>query len=222
MSKLQQATFVVNVFPNSIFCYNTLMNLQTIILISRSGGGKGTQAQLLIDYLKEKDGRETYHLQTGIKFREFFKTNSYARELASEIDKKGGLQPSFMAVWAWGSQMMESFKKDQHLLLDGAPRMMKEAVLVKEALEFFKRENVQVVYVNVSNEWSRERLLGRKEGRADDSNIDAINQRLKWFDEQVVPIIDAMKEDDYYTVHDINGEQNIEEVHQDIMKALVI
>jgi adenylate kinase family enzyme len=72
--------------------------------------------------------------------------------------------------------------------------------------------------LNVSPEWSRERLTAR--GRADDVNKEDIEKRLKWFDLEVKPVIEWFRGENSYKVFDINGEQTIEQVHEDIISAI--
>jgi thymidylate kinase len=43
---------------------------------------------------------------------------------------------------------------------------------------------------------------------------------LDWFDENVKDAMDAFRELPRYNFIDINGEQSIEEVHQDILTAI--
>ena len=198
------------------------MDIQTLILVARSGGGKGTQAKELIKYIKTKDDRNTFHLQSGKRIRDFLEESSYGSTLAKELSPKGELQPSFLSVWSWVGEMIKKLDKEEHLIMDGTPRRVNEAHLVTESLEFFKREKPKIVYINVSNEWSFKRLDDRKEDREDDSDLESIKKRLDWFDSDVLPVIDYFKENDYYTVYEVNGEQTIEEVHKDIVKALEI
>ena len=48
------------------------MNPQTFVFIGRSGCGKGTQAKLLQDVLKEKNpDQEIFYIETGANFRKF-------------------------------------------------------------------------------------------------------------------------------------------------------
>jgi adenylate kinase family enzyme len=44
--------------------------------------------------------------------------------------------------------------------------------------------------------------------------------RLDWFDTDVVPAIDYYRGHRSHTFHEINGEQEIEKVFEDIVKAL--
>ncbi len=203
----------------------TTYNLQpityprTFIFIGRSGCGKGTQVELLKKYLEEKDsGCPVVQIETGGRFRSFIDGGSYAGNLSKEIMEKGGLQPEFLAVLMWSEEMIGKMKGNEHLLIDGAPRRLREAMVLDTALRFFKKERPIVVYLNVSNEWSKERLRGR--GRKDDISEEEVKKRLTWFDAEVKPAIDWFRGEPTYKVVDINGEQTIEEVHKDIILAI--
>ncbi len=194
------------------------MNPKTFIFIGRSGCGKGTQAELLIEYLKKNDANTpVYYLETGQSFRNFIEGGSYSSELAKVIYDHGELQPEFLAVWAWSHLMIENLKGGEHLIVDGTPRKAHEAAVLDSAMKFYRREKPNLVYVNVSSDWSRERLLAR--GRSDD-NRDDIDQRLKWFDTDVVPAINFFKNNGDYNFIEVNGEQSVDAVHEEIIRAV--
>jgi adenylate kinase family enzyme len=69
----------------------------------------------------------------------------------------------------------------------------------------------------VSKEWATDRLLGR--GRTDDSLAD-IEKRMKWFEEDVIPSIEFFKNNENCEFMDINGEQTIEQVHEELIKKV--
>jgi len=196
------------------------MDLQTIIFIGRSGCGKGTQVEKIKEYLSKKDSREIFHLESGARFRKFIEEDFYTSKLSKEINKRGGLQPEFLSVWVWASEIIENLGEENHLFLDGVPRRLIEAKTLESAFEFFDRKNVQIVYVNVSRDWAIDKLT--KRGRGDDVKIEDINARLDWFESDVVPVLDYYRAHKSHTFHDINGEQTIDEVHQDVLKSLGI
>ncbi|MEK7614380.1 MAG: nucleoside monophosphate kinase [Patescibacteria group bacterium] len=191
----------------------------TFIFVGRSGCGKGTQIELLKKYLEEKNsGCSVVLIETGGRFRSFIAGDSYASDLSKEIMEKGELQPEFLAVLMWSEEMIDKIKGNEHLLIDGAPRRLREAMVLDTALRFFKKEQPIVVHLDVSSEWSKERLRDR--GRKDDIGEEEVKKRLAWFDTEVKPAIDWFREEPYYRVVDINGEQTIEEVHRDIVSAI--
>jgi adenylate kinase family enzyme len=117
----------------------------------------------------------------------------------------------------WANVLIEEMAPDMHLVFDGAPRAHAEAELLTTALQFYSREKPAVIHINVSREWAEKRLLAR--GRADDRTLAKITKRLNWFDEDVVPAVEYFRANPYYRFLEIDGEQSIEEVHADIIRA---
>lgn len=194
------------------------MAFQTLIFIGRSGCGKGTQADLLQEYIKKKNkDMDIVYVESGNKFREFLNTNTYSSSLSKEVYMKGGLQPAFLSIWVWTDFLIKNFDSNKHLILDGSPRKLNEAYVLDEALSFYKRENPNVIFINVSRKWAIKRLKGRN--RIDD-NDDGIEKRLDWFDIYVAPVINFYKKSPNYTFLEINGEQSIEQVYQEIIIRL--
>jgi len=187
------------------------------IIIGRSGSGKGTQADLLKAVLEQK-GATVKHITTGGGFRTFIESDNYVAKCSDTLNKKGGLQPEFLAVWNWSNIFINSLKENDTVILDGAPRRMYEVLALYSAISFLGYKNPIVIYVNVSEGWAREKLLGR--GRDDDKNIEDINRRLSWFESDVLPVVDTYMRDPLYKVVHINGEQSIDAVHQEIVLKL--
>ena len=46
-----------------------------------------------------------------------------------------------------------------------------------------------------------------------------IERRINWYYENVMPAIEYFKNNSYYKFISINGEQEIQKVHEDILKA---
>lgn len=192
------------------------MDTHTFIIIGRSGCGKGTQAKLLIDFLSEKNPTTPLkYLESGDKFRSFLKEQGYTQELSRAIMHEGRLQPSFLAVHIWSHILIESMEGNEHLILDGTPRTLPEAMVLDSAMEFYSRTKPTVLYLDVSREWSRARLSERK--RADDVSSAEVEKRLGWFDTEVMPALTYLKNHPLYTFLTINGEQSIEDVHKEIL-----
>ncbi|MEK7186836.1 MAG: nucleoside monophosphate kinase [Patescibacteria group bacterium] len=193
--------------------------LHTAIFIGRSGCGKGTQAELFQEYIKKHDSKnhKILYVETGARFREFIKSTGYSSKLSNEIYMKDERQPDFLACLMWANMIVEELGPDMHLVFDGAPRSHSEAVLLSTALQFYKREKPAVVYLKVSHKWSEEKLLAR--GRQDDKTLSKIDKRLDWFEMDTWPAVEYFKTNSLYDFLEINGEQTVEEVHRDIIKA---
>ncbi len=189
----------------------------TAVFVGRSGCGKGTQAKLLINYLKSKSETPVFYLENGKTFRDLLQDKTYTGNLASSVNSQGGLQPEFLAIWAWSNLLVQNLRGDEHLIIDGVPRRFNEAPILDSAFKFYKREKPVIVHVKVSREWSKERLLSR--GRSDDSE-DVIEKRLSWFDIDALPAINYFREKPDYRLIEVNGEQAIEKVHGDLVESI--
>ena len=196
------------------------MAQRTFIFIGRSGCGKGTQAKLLMHEIEQRDPerRPICYLETGAKFREFIKGDKYSNKLASKILDSGGRQPDFLAGWNWTEVLVDEMDANKHLVVDGMPRSYQEALVFDSAINFYNLSRPIVIYINVSKEHSRERLINR--GRSDDILPEVIEKRLSWFDTEVNPAIEYFKHHSGYSVIEVNGEQTIEKVFADITSRL--
>ncbi|MCX6731588.1 MAG: nucleoside monophosphate kinase [Candidatus Parcubacteria bacterium] len=195
-----------------------LVKPYTFLFIGRSGCGKGTQAELLIKYLKTNSKRFVLYFYAGNKMRELAeKKNNLTAQITKKILLEGGKQPDFLAIWYWSNELVKKMTGDAHLVIDGSPRTAMEAEIWDEALKFYGRKNVWPIYVDVSAKWATERLLARK--RFDDTK-ERVKNRMKYFDKFVYPAVEYYKKENKNKLIHINGEQTIEEVHQEIMQKV--
>ncbi len=195
------------------------MTPKTFLFIGRSGAGKGTQAKMLARYLEEQNAHvPVYYLETGAHFREFIKGTSYTSKRAKVMYDRAERMPDFLAIWNWSDLLLHNFTDSMHLIMDGMPRSLNEAHMLRTALEFYGIKNPYIVYVSVTPEWSRQRLVERH--RFDDKTPEEIDKKIAWFNTDVLPAIDYFKNDPYYNFLEINGEQTIEEVQQDILSRI--
>ena len=188
----------------------------TVVVLGRSGSGKGTQARFIVARLK-KDG--VHHMETGRFLRELLQKDNVTTILAREMDKKGSLFPSWFPVYTWLREIIEHGYADRHFVFDGAPRRLSEAKLLDEVIEWHGRSLPLCIYVDVSRTEARKRLLNRmRSGSRADDNPKAIENRLDYFPRDVIPVIH------YYQKHNrlvrVNGEQAPELVAREIDAAL--
>ncbi|MEK7142462.1 MAG: nucleoside monophosphate kinase [Patescibacteria group bacterium] len=188
------------------------------ILIGRAGCGKGTQADLLMEYLKKNNYTDAVYIYVGSGLRDFIKKNSsLTSKLADEIMQKGDMEPSFLSVWALSDELIKKMNKNTSLVIDGFPRNLTEAEIIDEAIGFYGLKNIYPIFIETSREDSRKRLLNR--GRSDDTEV-AIKRRLDYFDEYVQPVIDYYEKESKFRLTRVSGEQGIEGVHQEILEKI--
>jgi len=190
------------------------------ILIGPPGCGKGTQAKLLLKKFKSH-----YYVYPGEIFRKLFRLNTDAGNRIKKIGEQGGLQPEEFAVTLWMHEISFHVKEKQGFVLDGSPRKVGEAESLYKFLKFLDRIKTTIIFlINISKKESYKRLTNRVDAitgkdikRVDDSKK-KIDLRWKLYEEDTVPAVNWIKK--HCKLIKINGEQSIEKVFKDILKAI--
>ena len=193
------------------------MEPQTFVFFGIGGSGKGTQVKLLMDFLKSRDGKECVYISPGIEYRKIIESGSYTGTLVKESVSRGELQPGFFSDAIVMNILISSLTSDSHLITDGYPREVTQAMTLEKMMKFYRRENVKVVYIEVGKTEAMKRNLLR--GRHDDTK-GGIEKRFDEYMNKVVPAMNYFKDKAGYTIYTINGEQSVLDVHKDILKAL--
>lgn len=193
----------------------------TIIFIGPQGSGKGTQIQKLDAVLTAKDPtRDTIDFQTGRRFRALaMKGEGYTEEHVSQTLDSGALQPLFLSVVLWGDAMREHMNPHDHVLIDGFPRTVPEAVVLESALSFYERGKITIINLDTPEEVVRGRMIARS--RQDDT-MQSIEARLKWYRDETVGVLAYFQGRENTEIINIDGTQGIEEVHTAILSALKV
>jgi len=192
---------------------------KAFIFFGKSGSGKGTQANMLIDFLKEDNPEyKVLYTETGALLREYAGIeNNYSASIIKNVLDEGGLLQEFVPITLWGNYLLKNVTGKEHLVFDGVSRREPEAPVLASAMKFYGIKNPNVIFINVGDAWATQRLLER--ARFDDDKS-AINERLAWFEKDVMPAVSYFKKSPDFTFHDINGEQSIDEVHNTILESL--
>ena len=196
---------------------NKKVNPEVCIFMGKSGCGKGTQVELYKSKLEEISGLKTLHIETGSLLRDMAKGDSYSAQMVKSVMSAGGLMPESIVICLWTNYLINNFSGKENLVFDGTSRRLFEAEILDRTLKFYDIPKYKVVYINVSNEWATERLLGR--GRKDDTR-EVIESRLSWFDKDTIPSVNFFKNNKNCDFIDVNGEQTIEQVHDELMKKV--
>lgn len=212
------------------------------VLLGRSGCGKGTQAK----FLAEKFGYDI--IGSGDLLRERAKANDSIGRKTREVMEKGDLVPSSFIFHLWTDKLEELKKKSGNLkgiIFDGSPRKFMEALMLDETLDWYGWKNLKVILIDISRQEAFNRLTKRRicktcektfpfigafktlekcdkcggelKTRMDDSP-QAINERLDYFEEEVVPVINHYEKKGILIK--INGEQEIETVFEEILEKI--
>ena len=191
------------------------MKYRTIFLFGAPGSGKGTQGRIL--------GRvpNYFYCACGDVFRHLTLDNPIGREFI-KYASKGKLVPDGTTVDLWQRSVDNAMRigqfrpKRDTLVLDGIPRNVHQARMLKKKLE------VRAIFYLRCRDLDKmvERLQRRalRENRLDDADLKVIRHRLKTYEQETEPVLR------YYgseLVREINSDQLPLNVFHDILDYLV-
>jgi adenylate kinase len=193
------------------------METQTFVFFGQVGSGKGTQVKLLADYLKIKDSQEIVYGGTGDAFRGLMASDNFTASLVKDSINKGELQPDFLTSALFANILISSLNDHKHLIADGYPRTVEQSKDFEKMMSFFRRGNIKIIYIEISEGEAMRRNLLRN--RADDTE-EGLRRRFNEYKNNVLPAMNYFTEKENYSIFNINGEQSVEEVHQEIIRKL--
>lgn len=190
----------------------------TFVFFGIVGSGKGTQIELLQKYIKEKDSNAKIAVAyPGSEFRKLIGGGSYTGKLVQTTLDQGWLQPNFLTISLFTNILVSSLEEDTHLMVDGFPRTVTQSEVLEAAMDFYNRKDIKIIYIKVEKEEAVKRMKLR--GRTDDTD-EGIAKRIDEYVNNVVPAMYYFKDKSGYTIYTINGEQSVEDVHKELIKAL--
>ncbi len=196
-----------------------------IFFLGKSGSGKDTQAEILI----QKFGFD--FISTGQLLRDFknrskdFPKDSierYEADRVAHILDEGKFTPTLTVACQWrfaALEVLKNFAKTSGLVFVGSPRKLGEAMILDDFFEYWPEAqehfSVKPIELSISDEEAKKRLFTR--GREDDKE-NAIQNRLNEFQEFVLPVINYFKESGRLLT--VNGEQSVDDVQKSVLKVL--
>lgn len=177
-----------------------------LVLLGPPGAGKGTQAAILSDKLGVP------HISTGDLFRANIGEGTPLGVEAKQYIDAGKLVPTDVTARMVASRLAEADTANG-FLLDGFPRTVEQAELLKAILADAGVSLDGVVEFRVSEDVVVERMLAR--GRADD-NEETIRTRLGVYRDETAPLIE------YYgdRLITINAEGSVEDINARTLEVL--
>ena len=212
-----------------------------IVLMGLPGAGKGTQAEKIVEDFK------VVHISTGDMFRAAMANKTEIGLKAKGFIDKGELVPDDVAEGIVQERLSEEDVQKDGYMLDGFPRTLEQANALQTIAKNVNKPIDAVIYIDVKPETLVDRLSGRYicsncgatyhkiynptkvEGTCDvcgghdfyqreDDKPETVKNRLKVNIEMNTPLIDFY--DKLNLLHKINGEQEIDEVYNEVKKVL--
>ncbi|EMG32327.1 adenylate kinase [Streptococcus oralis] len=206
-----------------------------LLIIGLPGAGKGTQAAKIVEKF------HVAHISTGDMFRAAMANQTEMGVLAKSYIDKGELVPDEVTNGIVKERLSQDDIKETGFLLDGYPRTIEQAHALDETLAELGIELEGVINIEVNPDCLLERLSGRiihrKTGETfhkvfnppvdykeedyyqrEDDKPETVKRRLDVNIAQGEPIIAHYRAKGL--VHDIEGNQDINDVFKDIEKVL--
>ncbi|MDE0397407.1 MAG: nucleoside monophosphate kinase [Candidatus Poribacteria bacterium] len=160
---------------------------QAVMLVGPPGVGKGTQGKLLAQI------PGIFHVSSGDMFREL-DVNSKCGQIFQQYAGIGQLVPDDITIKIWQDYMEAKVREGVYtperdlLILDGIPRNITQAGLIKPYINIFK----VIFMVCEDREVMFKRIRGRslKENRIDDSEEIVVRYRWDLYKRETEPLID--------------------------------
>jgi adenylate kinase len=187
------------------------MSSAFVIFFGPPGCGKGTQAKQV------KDELGLAQISTGELFRKHLNEKTPLGLKAQEYMSKGELVPDEITIGMVRERLQQP-DCQRGAIFDGFPRTGEQAVALDNLLNELGSKLCMVIDFELPIEISRQRLLGRQEGRADDKP-EVIEKRLNdhaAIEKSVMPHYRAQPG----LVRTIDANRPIDIIYQDVL-ALV-
>lgn len=186
---------------------------QDLVLFGIQGSGKGTQAQLLL-----KDFPRFKYLESGNVFRAITSNDNIISEHIKGRMRQGKMLDDHL-IFDLFNMYYHLLGEEDLILVDGFPRTVPQMYyfLSKECKH--KRDYL-AVYFKISRDVAITRILERAkiQNRADDLNMETINQRLDLFEQETMPVIKYFESIGKLVT--IDALQSVDEVYQSLHAIL--
>ncbi|VTY16169.1 adenylate kinase [uncultured Streptococcus sp.] len=206
-----------------------------LLIMGLPGAGKGTQAAKIVEKF------HVAHISTGDMFRAAMANQTEMGVLAKSYIDKGELVPDEVTNGIVKERLSQDDIKETGFLLDGYPRTIEQAHALDKTLAELGIKLEGVINIEVNPDSLLERLSGRIIHRVtgetfhkvfnppvdykeedyyqrEDDKPETVKRRLDVNIAQGEPIIAHYRAQDL--VHDIEGNQDINDVFSDIEKVL--
>lgn len=189
------------------------MEYDAIFMIGPQGSGKGTQGKRLAEKLG------FFFWEMGGVLRGILKEHTPLAEKVSVINQ--GILLTDDLIIEVLKEKLNAIPASQGIIFDGVPRRLGQAEFLLNFLHERGKSKFVTLALDLPKEetFARLSLRAQKEGRADDTP-EAIESRLRQYEEAIQPTLDYLKQKTHFV--SIDGRPPMEEVAQAIDTALHI
>ena len=212
---------------------------KNLIFLGPPGAGKGTFSSILTEKLA------LTHISTGEIFRREIKNETELGKKAKRYIESGGLVPDEIVADII-TKRLEEKDCESGFILDGFPRTLNQAELLKLALEKIGRKIDSVIYFAAGDELLISRLTARlicrkcsenfnklysppkKEGICDkcggelyqrvDDSLETAKNRLELYKKETAPLVDFYRKEG--TLFSIDSERGKDAVMKDLLNHI--
>ena len=187
-----------------------------LIIYGPEGSGKGTQAKLLSEKLRIPV------ITSGDLVREKAKEESKLGRLCLTALKEGRYVADNIMFKLWEEKLAQSNSR-RGFIVDGFPRNINQAKFLLSTLEKLKLSINKFIYLKLSDDKARNRLLRRKRKLFEGSQIshdtiERINKRLEFYRTLETPLLNFFIEKNLLV--EINAQQSVEKVFRLIIERI--
>jgi adenylate kinase len=179
--------------------------MTNFLIFGPPGSGKGTQSVKIADKYK------LIHLSTGDMLREEVSSGSDLGNRVADLMKNGELVPDEVVIEMIANRV-DTNPAAAGFIFDGFPRTVDQAVALDEMLESRNTAICNMLVLEVDHDELVKRLLARAEvsGRADDQDVNVVENRIAVYKEKTEPVINYYRKADKYTP--VNGMGAIDDI----------
>jgi adenylate kinase len=187
--------------------------MYNIVLFGPPGAGKGTQSEMIIEKFN------LTHISTGDLFRKHLGEGTELGKLAQKYMDEGNLVPDEVVI-----KMMElkitSDNSSNGFIFDGFPRTVTQAKALDRLLEKQGTEISGMILLDVDEFELINRIMlrGKSSGRSDDQDINKVNNRIKVYKKETLPV--AAYYEEQGKLNKIIGVGSVDNIFSDISEVI--
>ena len=187
--------------------------MYNLVLFGPPGAGKGTQSEMIIEKFN------LTHISTGDLFRKHLGEGTELGKLAQRYMDEGNLVPDEVVI-----KMVELKIKSENnsngFIFDGFPRTVTQAKALDVLLEKEGTEISGMILLDVDEFELINRIMlrGKSSGRSDDQDINKVNNRIKVYKKETLPVATYYQEQG--KLNTIVGVGSVDNIFSDISEVI--